>query len=284
MKLPAKKAIILAFGEADNYHRDAHVQRRVAQELARMLAKQPFSAQPHILEIGCGSGFLSQHLLQGWPAAHFLLSDISWPMVQRCRANLGEASANVHYAVLDGEQPALAPAQTPTHVPALAPGFELITASMVFQWFANPIHSLAGLSRLLHPGGCLAFATLGKQTFQEWQAACTDLGVASGLSNYPSSAAWKQGWQPQGTACMWEERITVNHPSSLAFLHALKTIGANLPHPDYHVQPAGVLRRLLRHLDQESKGFAITYHVLYGIFTKKGGSTQKHSLKSCYNE
>lgn len=256
MTQSVKQAIIRAFGEANNYHHFAHVQQQVAKELAKRLQQKVFSARPHILEIGCGSGFLSQHLLQRWPEGDFLFSDIAWPMLQRCRTNLGESAATIHYAVMDGEQL------------ALAPSFELITASMVFQWFTNPIASLAGFSHLLRPGGCLAFATLGKHTFHEWQTACTTQGVASGLSHYPSAAEWQLGWQPQGTtACIDEWQITVKHQSSLAFLRELKEIGAASPNPDHQAQPAGVLRRLLRHLDQ-GNGFAITYHVLYGMFSK----------------
>lgn len=255
MTPPSKHGIIRAFGGAHHYHQQAQVQRQVAETLATRLPPPPFPSQPKVLEVGCGTGFLSQHLLQRWPQGTFLLSDISWPMVQRCRANLGRASHPVYHAVLDGEHP------------ALATRFDLIAASMVFQWFAHPIENLSALHDRLHPGGCLVFATLGPQTFREWRTACTTVDVSHGLPTYPSAATWTEGWPAQGTPQMHEQHITVQHPSSLDFLRSLKRIGANRPTPGYRPQPAGILRSVLRRLDQHN-GFAITYHILYGTFFK----------------
>lgn len=252
----AKQEVIRAFGAAAQYyHQHATVQQRVARQLAGLLIEEPLPPRPNLLEIGCGTGYLSQRLLQHWPEGNFLLSDISWPMVQRCRANLGRTTKNVQYAVFDAEQP------------PLSANFDLITSSMVLQWFANPIESLVSLSSLLRPGGSMAFATLGNQTFQEWQSVCAAQGVASGLKSYPSKRAWQQGWQMCGHAVMHEEKVQVKHPSGLAFLRELKTIGAHRPLPGYYPQSAGILRRLLRQLDQ-GQGFTITYHLLYGMFTK----------------
>lgn len=255
---PAKKKVLRAFGAADHYHRYAWVQQQVAQALATVLEDRRLPSRPRIWEVGCGTGFLSQHLLKRWPEGCFLLSDLSWSMVRRCQANLGRPSETVFYAVLDGEQPALS---------ACSSGFDLIASSLVFQWFSNPIQRLAELSALLRPGGSLVFATLGHQTFHEWQAACTSLEVASGLLTYPSAVHWQEGWRSQGMTQMREEYMTVNYPSSLSFLRELKAIGAHQPHSAYYPHAAGVLRRLLRHLDQ-GHGLDLTYHLLYGVFVK----------------
>ncbi|MEO5341607.1 MAG: methyltransferase [Magnetococcus sp. MYC-9] len=249
-----KNKIINAFDQADQYANHAVLQRQVVHTLAGRL---PALSQPRILELGCGTGLLSQQLLARWPQSPLVCSDISHAMVRRCRTTLGER-ANLLYAVMDGEQP------------AVRPGFDLIATSMVLQWFTEPLRSLSALHALLAPGGLLAFATLGAETFREWQTACTALGLAHGLAPRPAAAAWQQAWPTAGAARIWEERITLHHPSGLAFLQNLRALGAHLPTPGYHPLTAGQLRRLLRSLEhaETGQGFAITYHVLYGLFGK----------------
>ena len=245
-----KKQVIDAFGQADQYASHAHLHRPVADQLAHIL---PPLVHPTILELGCGTGFLSQHLRHRWPESPFLCSDIALPMVQRCRSHLGNQNPPL-YAVLDGEQPPLPP-----------DNIDLMAASMVFQWFGDPSGSLARLHGLLRPGGCLAFATLGPGTFREWQTAASALRMESGLPAYPTAEAWQRAWPTPGQAPLREEVITVHHPSGLAFLRTLRAIGAHQPAPGYHPQSAGQMRRLLRHWEN-GEGLAVSYAVLYGVF------------------
>ncbi|MBF0461938.1 MAG: malonyl-ACP O-methyltransferase [Magnetococcales bacterium] len=264
MAVAHKKEIIRAFGQADHYQDHAHVQRQVAHHLASMV---PSFARPTLLELGCGTGFLSQHLLERWPDSRLLCSDMALSMVQRCRAHLGDRQ-NVVYAVQDGEQPAIAPGS-----------MDLIVASMVMQWFGDPLGSLASLHDLLRPGGCLAFATLGPGTFREWQVACADFGLPSGLVAYPTATAWQEAWPTPELACLEETEVTVDHPSGLAFLRALRAIGAHRPAAGYQPQSAGHLRRLLRHLEM-GEGFAVRYQVLYGVFYKAGRAQFKEDAST----
>ena len=246
-----KKQVIDAFSQAVHYQEHAHVQRRVAHTLADSF---PSLSRPVVLELGCGTGFLSQRLLAEWPDGRFVLSDIAEPMLQRCRAHLGER-AGLHYVVLDGEQP------------AVGWGYDLIAASMVLQWFDDPLGALLGLRGLLRPGGYLLMATLGPESFQEWRRACAEWGMPHGLPGYPTLADWRGAWPASGGARLWEERIVVQHPSALAFLRALRAVGAHLPVSGYRPQPVNRMRRLLRGWEG---GFSITYHVLYGVFAVDG--------------
>ncbi|MBF0584677.1 MAG: methyltransferase [Magnetococcales bacterium] len=244
-----------AFGQAEQYQQFAVVQRQVAHRLAAALP--PLAPCPVILELGCGTGLLSRQLLARWPDTPFVCSDIALPMVQRCRQQLGQRET-VLYTVLDGEQPAV-----------IAAGFDLIAASMVFQWFSRPLAALAGLHALLRPGGCLAFATLGPATFMEWQQGCTALGLTSGLPSYPPLAAWQQAWPNPELAQLQVELVRRRHRSGLAFLQELRAVGAHQPVEGYRPQTPGQLRRLLRHLEQENGEVTMTYQVLYGLFYKK---------------
>ncbi|MBF0183696.1 MAG: methyltransferase domain-containing protein [Magnetococcales bacterium] len=246
-------SILHAFAQAEQYAEQAEVQRQVAERLAARLCLP--MAKPHMLEWGCGTGFLSRLLQQRWPQGRLLCSDLAWPMVQRCRTVCG-ATANIGYLVADGQQPPFATA-----------AFDLIAASMVMQWFTEPLLTLRQWHDLLRPGGRVAFATLAPGTFHEWRGTCQALGLPHGIADYPLADGWFNAWPSDGERQLQEERITVHHPSGLAFLQHLRAVGAHLPAPGYHPLSAGGLRRILRSLTSR-EGMQVTYVIYYGIFVK----------------
>ncbi|MBF0371391.1 MAG: methyltransferase [Magnetococcales bacterium] len=246
-----------AFDQADSYHQRARVQRLIARSLDDRLAKWRAPSRPKVLEVGCGSGFLSEVMVKRYPEGRFLFTDIAPAMVARCRQHLesGNRSASHRFAVMDGSNP------------ALEERFDLIAGSMAFQWFADLKQSLSRLTAHLEPGGCLAFATLGSGTFQEWHGACERAGLPKGTPIYPSAAQWPEIWPGGGVGEMEEEWFTVRHPSGAEFLRDLKRIGAQTPAPDYRPLSPGALRSLLRDLEG-ADGFSVSYHVIHGIFKK----------------
>src|SRR6476620_11570663 len=81
--------IAASFGaRAKSYERHAGLQRAVADRLARLL---PERKQPNVLELGCGTGLFSRHLLARYPEGRFLFTDLAPSMVEQCRMNLAGA-------------------------------------------------------------------------------------------------------------------------------------------------------------------------------------------------
>src|SRR6185437_5823582 len=109
--------------------------RRLAGRIRSALAASP----QRILEIGCGTGSLSERLAEAFPGSDLLLTDIAPSMLHRCRSRLGEGH---RYQVLDGERPE-----------DLAGHFDLIASSLALQWFTDLRGGLQRLSGLLAPGG-----------------------------------------------------------------------------------------------------------------------------------
>ncbi len=252
-----RRAVASAFAQAHEYQQRAEVQRRVAGLLAEEVAGFDLPQRPRILEIGCGTGFLSRHLLKLFPDASLLLTDIAPAMLSRCQASLGGIDPErVGFAIMDGENI--------TH-PGL---FDLIVSSLAFQWFGDPLGNLENLVAKLAPGGCVAFMTLGDQSFREWRDLCAENEIPCGLHDYPDMAAWRRAWPDGGRGIMTENRISVEHPSPQAFLRELKKIGAALPPRGYRRASSTGLRRALRGHDEKKQAFSITYHLLYGSFIK----------------
>ena len=251
-----KQTIAQAFAAASQYHRRAKTQQWVANKLACQLPHLPLPPKPHILELGCGTGFLSQHLLNHHPNGRFLLTDLVAPMVLRCRDNLANQAPQPHFAIMDGQHT------------ALRPGFDLIAASLVFQWFLNPLQSLNHLVDLLHPGGYLLFSTLGDNNFLEWHQATAQWHPPH-TQTYPSINTWRHNWPANGVGQIHEENLTVPFPTGLAFLRELKAIGAHRPNPHYRPLNSGQMRRMLRNLENQGE-FPVTYHLFFGCFKKNG--------------
>lgn len=226
---------------AQNYDAVVQIQPLVAARLAARLPAQP----RRILEIGCGTGGLSTHLLKLFPDAEIILSDISPVMLALCQKNIGTGPS---YRCLDAA--------------ALDVGigsFDLIISSLALQWVADLPACLAHLASHLNPGGRLEFAILGDQNFQEWRQLLENFGAESGLHLYPS--AEKFPWPVSCQGHIEQEFLAEPHKNAAAFLKALKKIGAGSARPDHKPLSARQMRQILKATDS---GFTVSYHVLYG--------------------
>ena len=256
-----KRDIAAHFGSATaSYDHHAQAQRHAADALlARLDAALAGRAPRRALEFGCGTGYLSRGLLARWPDCDWLISDISAAMLASCHQRLGTTRGRPpRFAVLDAEHPQLSTSD--------GDGFELIASSLAFQWFERPGDALARLYALLTPGGRLAIATLGADSFAEWHASHRALGLPCGVPAYPDEAALTALLPAAGRASLSAERHVIRYRDGRDFLHALKGIGAALPGAGYRSLPAGTLRRLLRHFDRGET--QITYHLLYLLLEK----------------
>ena len=242
------------FGAAANRYEDhAAIQRIAAERLASDIALLPLPPRPRILEIGCGTGLLTQALARRLGPADWLVTDISPGML--AAASRGPAlPGRVRYQVLDGEHPA-----------GLAGGFDLVCSSLAVQWFSDLNAGLARLAGLLAPGGHLAVATLAAGTFGEWQAAHLAAGLTAGTPPYPPVYTIRPAMINLAGGVR-SERLIQDHPDGLHFLRGLKGIGATTPAPGRPPLGAAQLRRVLAAFDEQ--GATVTYHLAYGMWKK----------------
>lgn len=241
-----KHQIARAFASAvEDYDQAALVHRRVAARLARMIPPVEAGAA---VEIGCGTGLLTARLLERLPRLDWQVTDLSAAMVARCAETFAGAA---RFRVMDGEAPDLPLASC-----------RLIASSLAFQWFDDLPAALRRLSARLAPGGVMAFATLGEDTFAEWRDAHAALGLSCGSLRFPAAAAIQAALP---AAEIRQERLAVPHPDGHAFARSLKAIGAHLAAAGHSPLAPGDFRRLLRRF---AGGCTATYHVVYGVFRR----------------
>ena len=236
--------IARAFAGAGDYDRNARVQRRVATDLAARIAALPLPPQPRVLEIGCGTGFLTQALADAGIAGDWLVTDVAPGMVARCRERLGETPRR-RFAVLDGEREA----------PGGGP-FDLICSSLALQWFEDAPAALARMAGWLAPGGHCLVTTLGPGSFAEWRAAHAAEGLAAGTPAF----APVEAFAALGPEALLVENHVERHADAQAFLRAVKAIGAGTADPGHRPLSPPALRRVMAAFERQ--GCAVTYEVV----------------------
>jgi malonyl-CoA O-methyltransferase len=256
MSAHRKPAIARAFDRAaQDYDAHAIVQRATAARLGELIAELPPPPAPRLLEIGCGTGFLSTELVRCFPSFELILTDISEAMVRRTRAAVGEPG-NVRYLVMDGERPTVQPD---------AP-FGLICSSLAFQWFEDLGAAMARLGDLLAPGGHLAFATLAAGTFAEWRAAHGRCGLPAATRDYPAVPEITALCPPAMEVRIESQTLVDRHDDGRSFLRSLKAIGAHTPWDARPPLPAGTMRRVLQAFEEQ--GASATYEIAHVMLRK----------------
>jgi len=256
---PHRQQIGRAFSAARDYDAHARVQRLVAERLADRIAALPLTARPRILEIGCGTGFLTEALIRRGLGGEWLITDLSAEMLERCRQRVGEAPDR-HFAVLDGEH----------GQPEGAGGFDLICSSMAVQWFDDLYGAVARMVGWLAPGGHVLFTTLGTGTFAEWRAAHDAAGVSPGTPDFPAPTQLIPSADLATCAGITEERHPEHYASGRDFVAALKAIGAATARRQHRPLRPEVLRRVLQNF--EAAGSVSTYHVITCHFRRPPGA------------
>ncbi|MFQ5328497.1 MAG: methyltransferase domain-containing protein [Thermodesulfobacteriota bacterium] len=147
-----------AFSQAAQaYDSGASLQRAVATELLEHAAALKISPTM-IVEIGCGTGFLTGGLKRFFPKVTIAGCDIAHSMTA-IAADQVDGSA-FHPVTADGSA-----------LPFKNAAFNLAASSLAYQWFTDLTLAFSEIYRVLAPGGVLTCSLLGEDTFKELNTA-----------------------------------------------------------------------------------------------------------------
>ncbi len=223
-----KEIIAKNFGRyCENYNAYADIQKETSEKLCNLLPKK---TKPKILEIGCGTGFLTKNILKKYPDGEFHITDLSPEMVQFCQSKY--KADNVQFFVMDGENP------------NCDNEYDLIVSSMSVQWFEKPLESL----KILAAKGDVYYSTLGSENFKEWKNVLFNNKLNDG--GLPSNT-WPN--------LIKEEFVHKDYQGGIDFLRMLKKIGAASSPDSYKKTNPTLLKRALSAFDGK-----ITWHIVYG--------------------
>ncbi|WP_313805417.1 methyltransferase domain-containing protein, partial [Sphingobium sp.] len=255
MNGPRKQRISDAFGAAARHYDDhAGPQRLAAALVADIAQRQRPGDVQRILEIGCGTGFLTRDIQARWPGAELVATDLSPDML--ARAATGGLVAGT-FLTMDGEAPIFE-----------GEWFDLILSSLAFQWFDDLEGAIARLAGLLRPGGSLIFSTMGQGSFARWRGAHDASAVAAGIPDYPSLEMLRSMLARFEDAFAFDEDYVLPCGGAKGLIAHLKGIGAVVPSEGRKPLAPKDLRRVMAAF--EGSGGEDVYQVLFGRVTRVG--------------
>lgn len=246
-----KNRILKCFNaKADTYESAADVQVYVAQQLAGCL--EGVQAQ-RILEIGCGTGHFSQYLVDKYPDAELVLTDIA-PAMVAVTAQRFSTNGNVRVMSMDGENF------------NLSQSFDLIVSSMAMHWFADLKASLKQLMKQLSSNGKLVVSFLGSNSLLQWRQVFQELNMSVPTPHFPQEMELNK-FHPE---LNFEKEMAVyQYQNSFQFLKTLKKLGAHASRAEHAILSSAELRRVMKHFDKKSGSTVeIPYEIIYGSYTK----------------
>lgn len=253
MNDPRKQRISDAFGAAAA-HYDAHAgpQRLAAALVADLAQRQRPRDVRRILEVGCGTGFLTRAIQARWPGAELVATDISPRMLEQA-ASHGLVAGR--FMAMDGEAP-----------PFEGAWFDLILSSLAFQWFDDLDAAIARLAGLLRPGGSLIFSTMGQGSFARWRAAHDACGLAAGVPDYPSLEDLRAMLASHDDAFAFDEDYALECGDARGLIAHLRGIGAVVPSEGRGPLTPVQLRRVMAAFEEGGGGDG--YQVLFARVTR----------------
>lgn len=264
-----KEVVKLHFSDkAYSYDKNAVLQKNMASSLVSISGLEKDKNPVHILDVGCGTGFMIKLLSELFPNACFTLNDISEEMINICREKF--YNHNAKFICADVEEA------------SFSEDYNIIVSNAAFQWFNYLPETMSRLAKTLKSEGLLLFSTFGEHTFRElhisYRIAMQNLGMEGCYSpgqKFTDTKSLKSiidmAFESECTMKIVEEIVPLYFDSVMDFFKSVRAIGANNSGVYVHRKPA-LLRELIR-VYENKFGFSgkirVTYHCVYGIVRKE---------------
>jgi len=252
---------------AKTYDEYAIVQKEMSRKL---LSKISVEAPKRILEIGCGTGFLTQLIAEKYKNAEILALDLAPGMIEVAKDRLSQIN--------DPDRIIFECADAETAFPKQS--FDLIISNATFQWFNHPDQMAERiLEHLIKNGQCL-FSTFGSQTFNElgqaFRMATAELELEEPIQasqNFLTAYEWvmrlekaKATTDIRAAVTSYESMLPEYFPDCMAFFQSVKKIGANKASSSRSNTSPKFMQMVTDIYEREfmtEKGICATYHALY---------------------
>lgn len=220
---------------ARRYDAVSGVQQIMARRLTTLLSGDD-PVPRHVLELGCGTGHLSELLTSRFPRARFLLTDLSRAMLERSRGRFPAKRARaLHWLQLDASQPAW----------GVKSRFDLVASNAMVQWLDDLDSHLMTVARHLRPGAAYLVGGFGRDNLPELAEALARLDVAPNIGHSQVELARACAAAGLRMAGFRTEHIPREYGGAEEFFDVLRTMGASRYPGDEPLGP-GALRRLMR--------------------------------------
>lgn len=211
-----KRSVRSSFANASKTYDDmAALQRTVGKDLLKH--ERAGGLHGTVLDIGCGTGFLTGELLKLSGYRQLIALDLALPMVQTTRIKLNRPE-KLLYVCADAES-----------LPLQDNSVDRIFSNVALQWCQNLGDTLKDIRRILKPDGHLLFSTFGEKTLQELKAAWRKVDDYSHVNEFYGVAEIEGFLQDAGYKDIQvSKKIYLRqYDSVMSLMRELKGIGAH---------------------------------------------------------
>jgi len=211
---------------AETYDHHAVLQREIGNRLIAHLNFTKITPK-RILDIGCGTGYLTRLLIDKFPKSTVVALDLSEHMVKYTRKQHRMRMpwhGKRHACVADG-----------CSLPFSDASFDLVTSNLAMQWVAEPGDMMAEMRRMLAPNGLMLFSTFGRRTLAELRQSLAEISQddtsakAGHVLPFPDVMSLGDAMNKLSIELpvVDSDLFTLTYPNVMALVRELKGLGAS---------------------------------------------------------
>ncbi|MDR6982953.1 malonyl-CoA O-methyltransferase [Rheinheimera pacifica] len=203
-----------SFGKAcDSYLPAARLQQQVALDALALL---PANKQGHLLDLGCGPGWIHPRFVSY--CSQFTAADLSAGMLAKAATQQLAPHLTTNYVQADAQQ-----------LPLAAQNVDKLFSSLMLQWCAKPAAVFAEIDRVLAPGGRVVLTTLVDGTLAELKQAFARVDKLPHVNRFlPATAVIAAAESVSAINWQFEQRCyPLFYPDVISLARELKALGAN---------------------------------------------------------
>lgn len=212
------------------YDRCALIQRETAAALLDKIAVSLPTRNSELLtllDIGCGTGFLTHGLAKIFPKANIFGCDIAHPMLKMTNAKCKDKK--IYLLTADG---GVLPCKDKT--------FDMAASNLTYQWLTDLDAAFLETHRILRPGGIFTFSTLGPETLKELRYCYAEASARFNKDGLPPFMGFSEKQSIRSSlknagfknVCIDTVEMIKTYPDMWALLNTMKSMGAGNPFKD----------------------------------------------------
>ncbi|MDD2761575.1 MAG: malonyl-ACP O-methyltransferase BioC [Methylomonas sp.] len=239
---------------ASGYDGAAALQRKVGLELLRRFPLGRKSGR--VLDVGCGTGFLTCLLDTALAGQQLIALDLALPMLQTSRSKQPDMEA--YYLCADAEK-----------LPLARSCVSQIYSNLALQWTQDLATTFSGFKQVLEPGGVLVFATFGPATLCELKSAWAAVDSYTHVNTFHSVAAIDALLSAAGFRDIRVSSLMYrwSYPTVLDLMRELKDMGAHNVNSGRKPKPTtkAQLQQMMIHYREQMPGLDIvaSYEIIF---------------------
>ncbi len=244
------KQIQTRFNKASKSYDDvAWAQKHAAEFLVdKLLRCQNFIPQT-ILDLGSGTGYIPELLLEKFPKSSFYLNDIADEMLEVCKTKFVKTK-NIYYL--------------PGNMFELGVNlYDCVVSNLALQWAPNLKYAIKFLYS--KSSNIFAFSTLLDGTFEEWNHVINRYQSIQ-ILDYPKAeeliSLCNKLKKNDQTFEFWLMDIPLSFDNPVSFMRYLRSLGASVPSNLVYLS---TLKKLIK---AEARSLTVSYKIFFGLFRR----------------